>query len=82
MTSAIDSAGRIVIPSELRNRSGLRPGTEVEFELLTDGSVAVRPKTLKVRLEKSGRFPKLVPLQTIPMLTNEEVLKSLDEVRK
>ncbi|MCG3193756.1 MAG: hypothetical protein DIJKHBIC_03010 [Thermoanaerobaculia bacterium] len=38
MKSAIDKAGRIVIPAAIRARAGLRPGTEVDI-VLDDVSV-------------------------------------------
>jgi AbrB family looped-hinge helix DNA binding protein len=39
----VDSAGRIVIPKELRDRYGLGPGREVEIVALPEG-VALIPK--------------------------------------
>ena len=38
MKATIDKAGRIVIPASIRERAGLKPGTEVDIEL-EDGSV-------------------------------------------
>lgn len=33
MTYRVGAKGQVVIPKDLRERAGLRPGTDVEFEL-------------------------------------------------
>jgi AbrB family looped-hinge helix DNA binding protein len=50
MKSTIDKAGRIVIPAAIRERAGLKPGTEVEV-LMDD---------LSIRLVRTGSDPVLV----------------------
>jgi AbrB family looped-hinge helix DNA binding protein len=50
MKTTIDVAGRVVIPAEVRNKAGLRPGTRLRVEL--DGSA--------VRLVRDVPGPKLV----------------------
>jgi AbrB family looped-hinge helix DNA binding protein len=40
---AVDSKGRIVLPSDVRERFGIRPGTEVEVSV-EDGRVVVKPE--------------------------------------
>jgi AbrB family looped-hinge helix DNA binding protein len=52
----ITSKGQVTIPAEIRERAGLLPHTEVEFEF--DGKVVriVRAKTTK----KAGRGARLV----------------------
>jgi AbrB family looped-hinge helix DNA binding protein len=53
MTQRVGSKGQVVIPKELRARTGLHPGTEVEFSL--DGErVIVAPRSARPRL--GGRF--------------------------
>ena len=45
MTHRVGAKGQVVIPKEMRERAGLRPGSDVEFEL--DGErilLAVRRK--------------------------------------
>jgi len=53
MTHRVGPKGQVVIPKQLRDTVGLRPGDEVDFALV-DGRVLVRP----VRVERPlrGRF--------------------------
>jgi AbrB family looped-hinge helix DNA binding protein len=50
MRTTIDRAGRVVIPASLRERAGLRPGTEIEVMLDETG----------VRLERVAPAPRIV----------------------
>jgi AbrB family looped-hinge helix DNA binding protein len=52
MVTTIDKAGRVVIPSAIRERAGFRPGTELEITVDEFG----------VRLEQRAPGPKLVKL--------------------
>lgn len=38
----ITSKGQVTIPQALRDRAGLLPGAEVEFDLAADGTVVLR----------------------------------------
>ena len=53
MRATIDKAGRVVIPSGVRNRAGFKPGTELEVTLDETGirleRVAPGPRLVKVR---------------------------------
>ena len=53
MTSRVGPKGQVVIPKAMRDRLGLRPGDEVDFDL-EDGAVRVRPVELSQSLR--GRF--------------------------
>ena len=55
MKSAIDKAGRVVIPSEIRRRAGLQPGTELEIVLEDDASVRLVRDAPGPRLHRVGR---------------------------
>lgn len=62
MTSRIGAKGQVVIPKELRDRAGLHPGSEVEFELRGDAVVIVgrrAPPGLAGRFSKSGMAERL-----------------------
>jgi AbrB family looped-hinge helix DNA binding protein len=63
MRSTIDKAGRVVIPAAIRERAGLKPGTELEVRLEDAGVRLVRavPGPAIVR---SGR--RLVARATAP----------------
>jgi AbrB family looped-hinge helix DNA binding protein len=50
MRSTIDRAGRVVIPASIRERAGLRPGSELE----------ITEDELGVRLQRVAPGPKLV----------------------
>lgn len=63
MTSRIGAKGQVVIPKELRDRAGLHPGSEVEFELRGDVVVLVSsraPAGLAGRFSKSGMAERLL----------------------
>jgi AbrB family looped-hinge helix DNA binding protein len=53
MTHRVGAKGQVVIPKDLRERAGLRPGADVEFEL--DGQ-RVSIKAARGRLGLGGRF--------------------------
>jgi AbrB family looped-hinge helix DNA binding protein len=50
----IDSAGRLVIPKELRNRYGLEIGSEVEIIPMPDG-ISIVQLRVERRVVKRGR---------------------------
>jgi len=72
MKSTIDSAGRIVIPKELRRKAGLRPGMALEL-CYKDGRIEIEPAYLPARIEQRGRFWVLVPEIEVEPLTAEMV---------
>ncbi|MDH4154896.1 MAG: AbrB/MazE/SpoVT family DNA-binding domain-containing protein [Nitrospira sp.] len=72
MKTTIDSAGRLVIPKELRREAGLQPGTELEIRW-RQGLIEIEPAPLPVKLKKRGRFLVATPDQSIELLTNETV---------
>ena len=65
MKTTIDKAGRVVIPSQIRARAGLRPGTELEV-FLDDGSVRLVKAVTPPRLVKVGK--RLVARPSVPSL--------------
>ena len=50
MKTTISSKGQIVVPAEIRNRDGIRPGEEFEIERLDSGEYLLR-RTRKRRNE-------------------------------
>lgn len=75
MKTTIDSAGRLVIPKELRREAGLQPGTELEIRW-RQGLIEIEPAPLPVKLKKRGRFLVALPDQPIERLTNETVQRT------
>jgi AbrB family looped-hinge helix DNA binding protein len=63
MTQRVGAKGQVVIPKELREQAGLRPGADVNFEAVADGIVirkAVRPSSLRGRFAQSGMAARLL----------------------
>jgi AbrB family looped-hinge helix DNA binding protein len=63
MTSRIGAKGQVVIPKELRDRAGLHPGAEVDFELRDDVVVLTahrRTRSPAGRFSKSGMATRLL----------------------
>ncbi len=63
MTQRVGAKGQVVIPKELRERTGLGPGADVSFEPLEDGVVvrrADRRSTLRGKFSGSGMAARLL----------------------
>ena len=45
--TTMTSKGQVTVPQVIRQRLGLRSGDKIAFTLLADGTVILRPKTLK-----------------------------------
>jgi AbrB family looped-hinge helix DNA binding protein len=71
MRATIDKAGRLVIPKQLRDHLGLRPG---EVEVTADGAaLRVEPLADDSLEERDGRL--VIPACGIEM--NDEIVRSL-----
>ena len=80
MKSTIDSAGRIVIPRDIRAAAGLEAGTVVEIDV-RDGVVSIEPAASTVRLVKRGRLT-VAATESDEPLTIEVVSRIRDDIRK
>jgi AbrB family looped-hinge helix DNA binding protein len=80
MRTAIDSAGRVVIPKELRDRLGLRRGRPVEIRE-RDGRIEIEPAPTPMRLLRQRGGLVAVPDEKIPPLTDELVRDTLERTR-
>ena len=67
MTSRVGAKGQVVIPKDLRDRVGLHPGAQVDFELRDDAVVLVVHRErdgLAGRFSKSGMASRLLADRT------------------
>jgi AbrB family looped-hinge helix DNA binding protein len=81
MKSTMDSAGRLVIPKDIRKEAGIRPGMPLDVRV-RDGRIEIEPAPLVVRLEKRGRFLVAVPEKEVPVLTSETVELTRKKIRR
>jgi AbrB family looped-hinge helix DNA binding protein len=81
MRSAIDAAGRIVIPKPLRDRLGLVRGRVVEIRE-RDGRVEIEPASTPMSLEKRAGGAVAVPKGRLPPLTDDVVRATIERTRR
>jgi len=81
MRSAIDSAGRIVIPKPLRDRLGLERGQIVDIRE-RDGRIEIEPAPTAMSLVRRAGGPVAVPEEDLPPLTDEVVRATIDRSRR
>jgi AbrB family looped-hinge helix DNA binding protein len=77
MTVKIDGAGRVILPKPVRDRLGLRAGSNLEI-LETPEGVVLKPAEHKPSLVKKGSF--LVHTGELP--PGYDILKAIDEDRE
>ncbi len=80
MKTTIDSAGRIVIPGDIRNATGLHAGAVVDV-VVRDGAVSIEPAAAVVRIVKRGRLRVAVPDDHDQILREEDVTAVREELR-
>lgn len=81
MKTTIDKAGRVVIPKEIRDRAGLRPGTELNIRL-DNGIVEILPLLPQGRLVEEDGFLVWVPPPGTPIVTGEMIDQAIQDVRR
>ncbi len=81
MRSAIDSAGRIVIPKPLRVRLGLESGHVVEIREL-EGRLEIEPVSTPMTLAKRPGGRVAVPGEKLPPLTDDLVRATIERTRR
>jgi AbrB family looped-hinge helix DNA binding protein len=72
MITTIDSAGRLVVPKEIRQLAGLKPGIPLEVSW-KDGCIEIEPAPLSVQLKKKGRLTVAVPQTEVGLLRSSTV---------
>jgi AbrB family looped-hinge helix DNA binding protein len=81
MKTAIDAAGRVVVPKSLRDELGLRPGLPLEIRS-RDGALLIEPIPTPVALVRRGKRMVARPVVKLPKLTQEEVRAALEGSRR
>jgi AbrB family looped-hinge helix DNA binding protein len=81
MTSAMDSAGRIVIPKALRDRLGLDRGSVVAIRE-RDGRIEIEPAPTPMTLVQGAGGAVAVPDGSLPVLTDEHVRATIEGTRR
>lgn len=46
MLATLTSKGQVTLPKEIRDKLGLKAGSKIDFELLSDGTARLRPANL------------------------------------
>ena len=72
MTTTMDSAGRLVIPSEIRREAALEPGMPLEVRW-HDGIIEIEPKPLPITLQRRGRLTVASPRRKVNTLRTTTV---------
>ena len=81
MKTAIDAAGRVVIPKSLRDELGLRPGLALEIRT-SDGMLVIEPIPTPVALVRRGKRVVAKPAARLPKLTQDDVRSVLEGSRR
>jgi AbrB family looped-hinge helix DNA binding protein len=74
MNTTIDSAGRLVIPREIRREAGLGPGMLVEVRWRA-GRIEIEPLPLPVKLVRRGKLLVAVPEGTARGVLGSETVE-------
>ena len=83
MITTMDSAGRLVIPSDIRREAALEPGMPLEVRT-RDGVIEIEPQSMTVTLQRKGRLLVASPAGKTPALraaTVERTRQSLTSRR-
>ena len=81
MKTAIDAAGRVIVPKALRDLLGLTAGGELEISA-RDGVLVIAPVPADIKLVKRGKRLVAKPKNELPELTQSEVRAVLESSRR
>jgi AbrB family looped-hinge helix DNA binding protein len=79
MHVSIDSAGRVVVPKQLRDELGLSPGTPLEIEVV-DGHLELSTPHPPAKLITGPHGPSIAAIGT--PIADEDVRHALEAVRE
>ena len=72
MQATIDAAGRLILPAEILQQAGLRPGMSLEVRWLGN-RLEIEPAPLTIRLVRKGHLLVAVAQQEVEPLSAEAV---------
>ena len=81
MKTAIDAAGRVIVPKALRDELGLSPGRPLEIQA-RDGALVIEPVPTQVTLARRGKRLVARPKVALPKLTQAQVRAALEGSRR
>ncbi len=81
MKTTIDPAGRLVIPKQIRQEAGLRPGMPLDVRWRA-GRIEIEPAPLPVKLVRKGRLLVAVPDRAVAGLTADTVERTRQTLRR
>ncbi|MGV1088371.1 MAG: AbrB/MazE/SpoVT family DNA-binding domain-containing protein [Mycobacterium sp.] len=81
MLATIDAGGRIVVPKEVRERLGLRPGSRIEL-IEVEGHLEISPAITPVRLVDHEGALVAVADTDLPALTAAQVRDAVEATRR
>jgi bifunctional DNA-binding transcriptional regulator/antitoxin component of YhaV-PrlF toxin-antitoxin module len=76
----MDSAGRLVIPVEIRREASLEPGVPLEVRW-RDGVIEIEPQPLEVTLKRQGRLLVAAPARKVTRLSTAAVQRVERDLR-
>jgi AbrB family looped-hinge helix DNA binding protein len=77
--TTVDSAGRLVIPKDVRRAAALEPGAAVDVRW-RDGVIEVEPQPLAVTFERKGHLLVARPAKKVPALRALTVERTREDV--
>lgn len=80
MSITIDSGGRLVVPKQVREAMGLRPGMLVDVNFV-DGGIRIDYAPVEAELEVEDGLPRVVAKEAQPMLDDRAVRAVLEATR-
>jgi bifunctional DNA-binding transcriptional regulator/antitoxin component of YhaV-PrlF toxin-antitoxin module len=81
MRATIDSAGRIVIPREIRVAAGLDSTADVEVDI-HEGVISIEAAPTEVKIVRRGKLHVMVPTKAVPPLRQSVVDSVRERVRR
>jgi AbrB family looped-hinge helix DNA binding protein len=79
--ATMDSAGRLVLPREIRDEAKLEPGTPLRVAF-RDGRIEIEPLPREVHVVRKGKIWVAVPVHDGEPLRNETVRETIASVRE